>query len=67
MNRKRAGLFNIRLWTRVTMEEMLRTVEDRQRWKIVIGHDAVNPRKTRMTNRVARCPVFIRTVQYFGS
>jgi len=24
------------------MEELLRTVEDRQRWKIVV-HDAVNP------------------------
>ncbi len=39
---KTSWLGNIRLWTGLTMEELLRTVEDRQRRNIV--HDAVNPR-----------------------
>ena len=39
---KENWLGNIRLSTGLTMEELLRTVEDRQRRKIVV-HDAVNP------------------------
>jgi len=32
-----------KLRTGLTMEELLRTAENRKRWKIVV-HDAVNPR-----------------------
>src|SRR6218665_1457068 len=42
-DRKCAWLGNIKLWTVLTIEELLRTVEVRQRWKIVV-HDAVNSR-----------------------
>ena len=40
---KTSWLGNLRLWTGLTMEGLLRTVEERQGWKIVV-HDAINPR-----------------------